>query len=649
MPRRLSTLLLLLLVPVAASHAAPARAPFRLGDALTLGTISDLTWSANGERLAFVVSSPDTAEDTNNQDVWLLDLADGRTTRLTRHPKNDFSPSFSPGGDSLVFIANRATGDDARPGLWMLSLRGGDPWPVATLDESVGEVAWSPDGRSLAYVKIDTLPRSLREARKKKADAVTEDQRLQLPQLWVLDLASGRSRRLTGNERYVWYVRWSPDSKHVAFLTSPTGKPDDSNVADIGVVASSGGPVRTLDAIGAPFAWSPDGRWIAWASGGDRTQYIQKTDLWVESVAGGAPINLTAGFDGDVSAPAWSPNSDSLYFHAALGASTEMVALARKGGPVQLEVDRRGAAGDPVLAANGRMAWVQSSPTEASEVWVANHPAEQGHAATRLHAAISGLALGTTRTVHWTSSDGVTVEGLLVRPPGAAASGPLKTLVYLHGGPYGSRFNLGFQPNAQWFAANGYQVFMPNFRSSEGYGTAFLLRKRSDWGFQDWRDVMTGIDSLVKWRLADSTRLGVFGHSYGAYLSAWAITQTHRFDAAVVWAGAVDLAAHYGQSDIQKYRAFDFGGAPWETPAHWARSSPMSFIANAKTPTLILVGENDPRVPYPQSQELYRALTALHVPVEFTHYPREGHTVREPRHRADELQRMLGWWERWIR
>ena len=235
------------------------------------------------------------------------------------------------------------------------------------------------------------------------------------------------------------------------------------------------------------------------------------------------------------------------------------------------------------------------------------------------------------------------------RPRGASAHAALKTLVLLHGGPYAARYSLGFQSTPQYFAAHGYQVFMPNFRSSGGYGTAFMLRKRADWGGQDWQDVMTGVDSLVKWKLADPGRLAVYGGSYGGYLSAWAITQTNRFDAACVIAGAVDLGAHFGQSDIHKYRAYDFEGPPWKTPQSWTRSSPITYIEKAKTPTLILIGESDPRVPYPQGQELYAALTTLKVPVAFVHYPREGHGLREPRHRADQLMRMLAWFDRWVK
>lgn len=627
---------------------AAAPSSWTLDRMLAQRTISELTWSRDGRRLAFTVTAPDTAEDTNNADLWVMD--EHGTRRLTRHPKNDFSPTFSPSGDTLAFVATRGAGDDAKPAIWMLSLKGGDPWAFGSYDEAVAEVAWSPDGRWLAYVKLDTLARAVRDWRKKKWDETVEDERLQLPQLWVTDVASGRAHRVAAARDYVWNVRWSPDSRHLAWLVSPTGKPDDGNAVRIAVAPVEGGTARTLRGIGNAFAWSPDGRWIAWAAGHDTSAWVEKADMWVEPAGGGEPVNLTAGFDEDARQPAWSTDSDTLYFHAAQGVTTVLAAVPRRGGAVRLGIDRHADAGTLAIAPDGRAAWVQSGPEAPAEVWVADAAGQPGHTVSAVNAADArGVAFGPTRAVRWSSSDGVTVEGLLVRPHGAAPHAALKTLVLLHGGPYTDRYALGFQATPQWLAAHGYQVFMPNFRSSGGYGTAFMLRKRGDWGFQDWRDVMTGIDFLVTQHLADPHRLGVFGHSYGGYLTAWAITQTRRFDAACVQAGAVDLGAHYGQSDIHRYRAFDFGGYPWAVPDNWRRSSPITYVANVTTPTLVMVGDADPRVPFPQGQQLYAALQALHVPSAFVHYPREGHTLREPRHRADQSLRVLDWFDRWVK
>jgi dipeptidyl aminopeptidase/acylaminoacyl peptidase len=176
-----------------------------------------------------------------------------------------------------------------------------------------------------------------------------------------------------------------------------------------------------------------------------------------------------------------------------------------------------------------------------------------------------------------------------------------------------------------------------------------MLRQRADWGGQDWRDVECGVDSLVKWGLADGNKLGVFGHSYGGYLSAWAITHTTRYDAAVVSAGAPDLPALWAQSDTHQYRAFEFEGFPWESFDKWRRSSPIAFIDHAKTPTLVLNGEADVRIPFPQAQETYQSLKFLGVPTTFVHYPREGHGLREPRHRADWYSRQAEWFDRWVK
>lgn len=647
---------------LAAKKAAPAENhAFDLDHLLTLSSIGDPVWSRDGRRVAFVVTASDTAENTNNNDLWMVDLVasgdggPGKPLRLTRHPKADTSPTFSPSGDTLAFIANRGTGDDAKSAIWMMSLRGGEPWAFGTYDDAVTEVAWSPDGRWLAYVKLDTLPKRVNEWKKKKWDHVIEDERLQYPAMWIVDLsapagsAGAKPRRITSGQQYVWNLRWSPDSKRIAWLVSPTGKPDDSLLADIGVAEAASGAAKKLGVVGAGFAWSPDSKWIAWASGPDRTTHVYKTDLRVISASGGTPLNLTANFDEDAATPAWSADGETLYFWSEQGVTTRLAAVPRSGGPVTLGLDVRGQTGTLVRAGDGHIAWVQSQAMQPSELWIADGAGRAGRVATAFNASTAGLILGTTRAVQWTSSDGAQVEGLLLRPPNAPAAAALKTLVLLHGGPYTTRYALGFESGAQYFAAHGYQVFMPNFRSSGGYGTAFMMRKRSDWGFQDWADVTSGVDFLVREGLADSRKLGVYGGSYGGYLSAWAITHTDRFKAAAVLAGAVDLAAHYGQSDIQKYRAFDFGGPPWETPENWRRSSPMTYIQNAKTPTLILIGEADQRVPYPQAQELYRALTALQVPTEFVHYPREGHGLREPRHRADQFTRMLGWFDRWIR
>ncbi|MEO5989712.1 MAG: S9 family peptidase [Candidatus Eisenbacteria bacterium] len=636
--------------PTSRTTAAAPR-PFTLEHALTSRGITAPVWSHDGRRIAFVVSASDTAENTTNQDVWVYDVRTNAARALTRSPKNDYAPQFSPTGDTLAFLAARGTGDEVKPAVWFLPMQGGEPWPLGTFAESVGEIQWSPDGSMIAFTMLDTLSKQAREWRKKKWDHIVEGEIPQYNHLWVIDLASGKQRRLTSGAYMVAAPRWSPDSHNLAFTWNPTGAVDDGNLSDIAVVSATGGPILKLGALpDGDASWSPDSKWIAWAGTSDRKVFVEKTDLWVVRANGGKPSRLTAGFDEDARSPVWSVGSDSLFFTSAQGAASALVSVARTGGRVIVgPPQRHEILGPMVISQQGRAAWVQNSFDMPSELWIAEHMQAPGRRVTEVNASMRGLSLGDTRSIQWTSDDGTKVEGMLVRPPGAASGSALKTLVLLHGGPYTTRFGWGFQPMAQYMAAHGYQVFMPNFRSSGGYGTAFMVRKRADWGGQDWRDVQSGLDSLIERGLADPSKLGVFGHSYGGYLSAWAISQTTRFDAAVVSAGAVDLANLWGQSDTHQYRAFEFNGTPVQTFEQWRRASPLAYYQNVKTPTLVLNGELDQRVPNSQAQLDYQLLRSLGVPTQYVRYPREPHGIREPHHRADWFVRQLAWFDAYVR
>ena len=461
----------------------------------------------------------------------------------------------------------------------------------------------------------------------------------------------GKQTRVTSGAFMVSEPRWSPDSRSLAFTWNPTGTVDDGNLSDLAVVAATGGPIRKLDAMPNGGAqWSPDGKWIAWAGNSDRAKHVDKELLWVAPAAGGKARALTTAFDEDAFTPVWNATSTALIFLSQQGASTRFATCDVRTGAVTLGTDLKGeVVGPPVMGPNGRMALVFSRWNQPNELWTTTGTLAQPVRATDINAAATACTFGATRTVQWKSRDGQVIEGVLVRPAAAAATSALKTLVLLHGGPYQARYGIGFNPMAQFMAARGYQVFMPNFRSSGGYGTAFMIRKRADWGGQDWDDVQTGVDALIDRGLALKDQLGVFGHSYGGYLSAWAITHTDRYDAGIVSAGAPDLPALWAQSDTHQYRAYEFEGKPWESFDKWRSRSPIAHIANCHTPTLVLNGEADVRIPYPQAQETYQSLKFLGVPTSFVHYPREGHGLREPRHRADWYMRQAAWFDQWVK
>jgi dipeptidyl aminopeptidase/acylaminoacyl peptidase len=268
------------------------------------------------------------------------------------------------------------------------------------------------------------------------------------------------------------------------------------------------------------------------------------------------------------------------------------------------------------------------------------------------------LHLGAMEVVRYKSKDEMEIEGVLVRPAGYKEGTKYPLLTFLHGGP-ALNFRLAFtpygtSPQAQRypvhvFAGRGYAVFCPNVRGSAGYGEKFRKANVRDWGGGDYQDVQLGIDRLIKQGIADPNRLGVMGWSYGGFLTAWSLTQTDRFKAASMGAGIFNPTSFYGQTDVPSFMETYFGGAPWEVPKVYARSSPLGHAGAIRTPTLIQFGDRDERVPLSQGEEMHRALVRLGVPVEFAVYPRQGHVVNDPKAQVDVLQRNVDWFERWLK
>jgi dipeptidyl aminopeptidase/acylaminoacyl peptidase len=267
---------------------------------------------------------------------------------------------------------------------------------------------------------------------------------------------------------------------------------------------------------------------------------------------------------------------------------------------------------------------------------------------TKLNPQIADFALGETRVVRWQSIDGLEIEGLLCLPVGYEEGKNYPLILVPHGGPHGGVV-LRFNPSSHYFSGEGFAVFQPNFRGSDGYGRDFAKGNYLNWGIGDYQDIMTGIDHLIDQGIADPDRMVVSGWSYGGYMTAWIVTQTDRFKAACNGAGLSNLVSMYAQNDIPGYiRIFFKSSPPYQQLDMYRRHSPISYIHQAKTPTLILHGAEDKRVPVPQAEEFYAGLKAINVDTEFVKYPREGHGIQEPRHTLNLLKRQLAWYKKYI-
>jgi dipeptidyl aminopeptidase/acylaminoacyl peptidase len=298
------------------------------------------------------------------------------------------------------------------------------------------------------------------------------------------------------------------------------------------------------------------------------------------------------------------------------------------------------------LSSDGTLAFVSQSATQPPEVWLWEQntaPRPVSH----LNDSWKQYALSAPEFYTYKSFDGVEIQAALLKPRGVEGDKKLPLIAMIHGGPTG-RWSDSIETWGQLLATHGYAVFYPNIRGSVGYGQKFVESNRDDWGGGDFKDVMAGVEDLVKRGIADGSRLGIGGWSYGGYMAEWAITQTNEFKVAVSGAGMADLISEFGTED---HPAGDewFFGVPWEKPEGFLNSSPFVHMRNAKTPTLVLQGDADTVDPLGQSQELYRGLKRYGVESEFVVYPREPHGFREEKHLADRLNRILAWYDKFLK
>ena len=643
-------------------ESAPARSKdgkklFGAADTLRIARVSSPRISPDGARVAYLVSTVKFGKggDASPKDdepgkfvtqLWVVPTAGPGTAarQFTRGEKSVSNAKWSPDGKILAFTMEGGEEKDAKSQVWFLYADGGEAWQVTKHKSGVGDFEFSPDGKILAFV--GTVPETADEEKRKKVmdDAVVVDHNLEMEHLWTWDTATSEEKQLTKGEFTVSDPHWSPDGSHITFTSNPTPLQDDSSLRTAWVLDVKAGAQRKLvDSAEATHTarWSPDGKWIAYLSN-ERAE-VSQSHLLVVDAAGGDPRNLTNGFDLDAGEPVWSPDAKAIYFSSTDHETQQVFAADVAAGKVRKLTNTPAVIQlDEINLKSATAVGTWGDPTHLDEIFRADLKFTSIEPVTNQNPWLADYALGAAEVVHWKSSaDGMEIDGVVVKPVGFDGSHKVPFLLNPHGGPTGTSL-LSFSSTAQIMAANGYLVLQPNFRGSVGRGEKFARANQNDWGGGDYKDDMSGVQAMVDRGWADPDRLGAFGWSYGGYMTFWIDTQTDRFKAISPGAGLPDLYSMYSQSDIHRYMRFYYDEkAPWDNFQEYWDHSPMKYVGNVKTPTMILHGESDTRVPIPQSEEFYRALHERNVPVEYVKYPRENHGFVEPRHLVDRVQRYL--------
>ena len=699
MPRRRHSILLLAaaaslasILPAAnlpssrAEEEAPR--PWTYDDILRLRDISDPRLSPDGRWVVFVVSEADEGENAFNTDLYLASVAGGpEPIRLTRSPKADSFPRWKPDGSTIAFLSARPSGrsDDSEERgrqVWLIRPDGGEPWRAGPVPGSVAALEWSPDGRSIALRVTEAKSEERKRLEKEKNDAVVVDREFQRDQVWLLDPVSGASVQVTRGALHITDIGWSPDGARLVLAGQPTPRVTDGYRADIyildlaralealkDVAARKNAP---KEALGEPRAlvtakgrdeeprWSPDGSRIAFITQGGNDEWFTNSMLAVVPAAGGPSEVLSRPLDEEVSDPVWTPDGRQILFQAPSGTTQQIYRVPASGGAAAPITGGNNLHRSISLSADGRVAaFIQESGGAPVEVFAGPTVAGDGGFDLGPARGLSGLNGWTSRHAtaskeifRWKGAGGMAMEGFLVRPAGATSGGKAPLLTIVHGGPSGvftNNFSVrrGAYP-VQIFAQRGFVVFMPNPRGSGGYGEAFRKANVRDWGEKDYEDIMAGIDALIASGIADPDRLGIMGWSYGGFMTSRTITKTKRFKAASVGAGVTDTFSFTGTSDIPAFMRSYFQAWPWDDPDIYTTRTAVFNAKGVSTPTLIQHGEVDARVPISQGWELYVALREQGVPVEFVTYPRQAHSIGEPKLIRDAMRRNVEWFARWI-
>jgi dipeptidyl aminopeptidase/acylaminoacyl peptidase len=648
----------------AALSAAGAQAPITPEQTLDRRAIGDLEFSPDGSRLVFTVTEP-VKGTARARAIWMLDVASGRTRPLTFSGKSDGSPRWAPDGGAIAFTSDR----EGPSQLYRLPMRGGEAEKLTDRKDAIGAFRWSPDGTRIALMMTEPKPEARLGRERDKDDSRVVDKDDRRARVWMLDVASRALTQVTTVNWRIGQIEWLPGGDRLVAAASANPASDQWNerVYTIDVrdgrfteISAPRGPMGTL-------AVSPDGKTIAYV--GARLDGPDAHDVFVLPLAGGAARNLTASsLDKPVSQPKWIDNQ-VLAVHVARGFASTL-ALVDGGGRAQV-IDNIGVNPSTFTrASTGTWAYVGETATKAPELWIkmadANPMSRRlkdspPRVVTTVNQQWASMPVVAPEFVKYKSFDGVEIEAALLLPSTAArpsqgrdrgaerpAPQPMPFIVLVHGGPTG-RWSDSFEPWGQLLVARGYAVLYPNVRGSTGYGQRFVEMNRADWGGGDFKDVMAGVDWAIARGIADRSRLGIGGWSYGGYMAAWAVTQTTRFKAAVSGAPVIDMASEFGTENGSAYDEW-FYGTPYEKDRldGFIKSSPMTFVKNAKTPTLLLQGEDDTTDPIGQSQQFYRGLKRYGVDADLVLYPREPHGLREEKHLIDRLTRILAWYDTYL-
>ncbi len=645
----------LLLAPFA---VAQGKRPMTLVELLEVPQLSEPQLSPDGRQLLYQLGEADWEANKRVSHVWRIDADGSGQVQLTNGEGGEESPRWSPDGSRIAFLAER--GDIEGTQIYLINNDVGEALALTDHRASVSNIAWSPDGRSIYFIAEEPLTEEEKQKKEVLDDVFAYDEDYKQRHLWKVSVEGGAEERITEGDFSIIGYQLSRDGRRIAHHRAPTPLIGDGDQGEVWVMNADGtGAVQLTDnkvpEQGAEL--SPDNTQVLFISDSNEAfTYYYNGNLFLVPSSGGKHRLMLKEMPHEVDEAHWSEDGKSIFFLANMGVHGELfevdVATERLEQLTDGEHSIKNWSYSPELALQ---IFSIDEPTNAGDVWsLSTQTPGKPTRITKVYDFLDrDYLLPRQQAVQWKGEDGVTVEGLVYFPLDYQEGTHYPLIVQTHGGPRSSdKFEFGsWSRYVQVQTAMGYVVLKPNYRGSTGYGDEFLRNMVGHYYDQSHLDVMGGVDHLIEMGIADGDRMAKMGWSGGGHMTNKIITFTDRFKAASSGAGAVNWVSMYGQSDTRTQRTSWFGGTPWEENApidvYWDHS-PLKDIWKVKTPTIILVGENDVRVPAPQSVELLRALKHNGVPSHLYMAPREPHGWRELRHELFKMNVELDWFEKYV-
>jgi len=633
----------------------------------------DVQIAPHGKQVAYILAPTGKKEEHESSAIWIASTDRDREARqFTAGEAHDRHPRWSPDGKYLAFLSDRAKRGTGQ--LYLIAADGGEALALTSIKnkKSVDDFAWSPGGGQIAFTSPDEPTEEDEKQEKERDDARVYGEKWPYARLRLLLLATREITTLAAGERHIADFTWHPHGTEIAYVVHQT--PDlEARAHEVVIerIAIAGGEPQVVCHFPCAIhslTWSQDGSTLFFlASVAKKSQ--SSFAVYAVPVQGGEPTHIACGQTNCAAEVRALHQTSSLAVLIGEGLGSRIDLLdPKKGEAVTLLGDMDGERGveydswDVRRSEDGKLtvAVVRSAGDRPRKVWAGQEQAGQNARSTGLQqisthqGQLAGISFGKQEPFLWTARDGLKLDGILIRPTGEVEASPLPMVVLVHGGPYGRwghEFHLHPLDWGQWLALAGYIVLMPNPRGGFGHGEQFAAAARGEVGQADYQDVIAAVDAAIARGIADPERLGIGGWSQGGFMSAWAVTQTARFKAAVMGAGVSGWGMMVMTSDVPDFEQELGGSAPWDgvTQRRHLELSPITFARNVTTPVLILHGENDARVPLSQATGFHRALRRQGVPVEFVVYPREPHGIAERAHQIDILQRVRRWYDRWLK